>query len=188
MNKKVFLTLGFITLFGFAVAGFLINYFFSEEVWYFPFLNKTNFFLQVLVGLPFGFITAYLGWRIVNLNFLKDGFKDYTNLIGNLNLSIHEIIFISFCAGFGEEVLFRGALQQFFGVWVTAIVFVSIHGYLNPKNWKLSVYGVYMTLIIAAIGYGYELLGIWFSISAHFAIDVLLLKKMLEDEPNEVEV
>lgn len=182
MNKSLFISLGFITLFGFGTAGFLVNYFFSSEVWYFPFLNRTNFFLQIGIGIPFGLFTAFVGWKIVNLKKLKDGFKDYSNLLGNLDLSIHEIIFISFCAGFGEELFFRGAIQQFWGIWITAIFFVAIHGYLNPKNWKLSVYGIYMTLVIAALGFGYEYFGIWSSISAHFAIDVFLLYKMVNDE------
>ena len=185
MNKNSFLSLGFITLFGFGIAGFLVNYFFSDQVWYFPFLNRTNFFLQLAIGIPFGFISAFAGWKIVNIKKLKDGFKDYSNLLGNLDLSIHEIIFISFCAGFGEELFFRGALQQFWGIWITAIFFVAIHGYLNPKNWKLSVYGIFMTIVIAALGYGYEFFGIWTSISAHFAIDVFLLYKMVNDEEEE---
>ena len=42
-----------------------------------------------------------------------------------------------------------------------------------------------MTLVIAALGYGYEYFGIWTSISAHFAIDVFLLYKMVNEEEEE---
>ena len=186
MNKQIFFGLGFITLIGFSALGFLINTIWSEQPWYFPFLNQVNFFIQIPIGLVYGFATAFVGWKLVNLPKLRDGFKDYSRLLSGFNLNIHEIIFISFCAGFGEEVLFRGAIQQFWGVWVTSIFFVAIHGYLNPKNWKLSIYGIYMTLVIAGIGYGYEYIGIWSAIAAHFAIDVYLLKKMVEEEENEL--
>ena len=74
----------------------------------------------------------------------------------------------------GEELLFRGAIQYWLGIWLTAILFVAIHGYLNPKNWKLSIYGVFMTFAIVGIGYFFEYFGIITAMSAHFMIDVYL--------------
>ena len=81
-------------------------------------------------------------------------------------------------AGFGEEILFRACIQQYWGIWITAIFFVAIHGYLNPKDWRLSIYGLFMTFIIVIIGYMYQFFGLWSAIFAHFAIDLYLLKKL----------
>jgi hypothetical protein len=60
------------------------------------------------------------------------------------------------------------------------VLFVAIHGYLNPKNWKLSIYGAYMCLVIGGIGYLCDYLGITAAIAAHFAIDVVLLYALVK--------
>lgn len=178
MSRSSFFILGFITLFGFSALGFAIIYFFGNNAWFEMFQGNYSFLTQVPLGLAYGFATGFLGWKLIRSKWLNQSLNRYANLIQALELNIHEIIFISFCAGFGEEVLFRGAIQPFLGVWITAVVFVAIHGYLNPKDWKVSVYGLFMTLIIAGIGYGFLYLGIWFSIFAHIAIDIILIKKL----------
>jgi membrane protease YdiL (CAAX protease family) len=75
----------------------------------------------------------------------------------------------------GEEILFRGAIQPFLGVAVTSVLFVAVHGYLNPKDWRLSVYGVFMTIGIAWLGYLAETQGLLSAIIGHTIIDVYLL-------------
>jgi len=44
-----------------------------------------------------------------------------------------EIVWIALLSGCAEEYLFRGALQQKFGIWVATIVFAVIHWPLNPN-------------------------------------------------------
>ena len=44
-----------------------------------------------------------------------------------------EIVWIALLSGCAEEYLFRGALQQKFGIWVAAAVFAVIHWPLNPN-------------------------------------------------------
>jgi len=76
----------------------------------------------------------------------------------------------------GEEILFRGAFQPLFGLWIVAIVFVAIHGYLNLFDWKISIYGLYMVLVAAGFGYLFSGFGIIAASSAHFAFDVIMLR------------
>jgi membrane protease YdiL (CAAX protease family) len=110
--------------------------------------------------------------------------KKYAPLIQNLKLSTTAIVLLSFCAGFGEELLFRGALQPLLGIWITAIIFVAIHGYLNPRDWRLSVYGTVMTLIIVVLGYMTEVWGIFTACAAHMAIDIVLFKYLVDSGKN----
>ena len=84
---------------------------------------------------------------------------------------------MSFAAGVGEEILFRGAIQPFIGVWPTAIGFVAIHGYLNPMNLKMSIYGILMVVVSAGIGYLFKYEGLYAAITAHFLIDLVLFIK-----------
>lgn len=46
---------------------------------------------------------------------------------------IWEIAWIAILSGCAEEFLFRGALQEKFGIWVSTAVFAVIHWPLNPN-------------------------------------------------------
>lgn len=143
----------------------------SEAIWF-----------QLIVGLPAGLVGALGARFIVSRKFMAGVRLRYARMFKNLRLNWSEIIFISMCAGVGEELLFRGVLQPMWGIWLTAIVFVAIHGYLNPRDWRISVYGLYMTLIIAGLGYMTERFGIWSAVVAHMLIDVILLADLLEKD------
>ena len=152
------------------------------------FQTETPWYQQIGIGLGYGIIAALGAWFIVQRAFLSDTRAFFAKLIQDLNLSILDILFISFCAGFGEEILFRGAMQPYLGIWITAIIFVAIHGYLNPKNWRISIYGAYMCLVIAGMGYLCDHLGIMSAIAAHFAVDVVLLYALVKTKiPEEAQ-
>ncbi len=133
---------------------------------------------QILFGSAVGLSISILGWQIIMTPFLGSVRTFFTNIIGGIRLNIFQIIFVSLCAGIGEELLFRGTIQPLLGIWVTSIVFVFIHGYLNPFNRPLFVYGIFMTLSIAFIGYITEMVGIAASMAAHTMVDIVLLYKL----------
>lgn len=174
-NKNLFFGLGFFTLFGFSAIGWAIMYFFIGVPFSSVFRHGIEWYFQVPVGLAYGALTGWLGWLVVKSKWLEETRVYYSGIIRGLDLNIHEIIFISFCAGVGEEILFRAAVQYYLGIWITAIFFVAIHGYLNPRNWKISVYGIFMTVIIAGVGYLFDYAGLVSAICAHMAIDIVLL-------------
>ena len=184
MSRRTFFLLGLITLFGFSSLGGLVIEQFQDVRFFSLFQTATPWYTQVGLGLLYGVVTALIGWFIVNMTFLADTRSFFAKLIQDLNLTFPDILFISFCAGTGEEILFRGAIQPYLGVWITAILFVAIHGYLNPKNWRISIYGTYMCLVIVGIGYMCDKMGITSAIAAHFAIDVVLLYALAHIEPS----
>ena len=134
--------------------------------------------LQVIVGIVFGLVTAMAGWQIVELPIMAKTKTFFAGLINPLKLDKYQIVFISICAGVGEELFFRGAIQPMLGIWMTSIMFVLLHGYLNPFNLPLTYYGIYMVLVIGVIGLMTEHLGILTAIIAHTIIDVILLKEL----------
>jgi membrane protease YdiL (CAAX protease family) len=163
-----------ITLFGFPLLGWAILYF-NEPVPLETMLRgNQSLAIQALIGAFAGILLGMGAKKLISMKFLRPILKKYASLIGEFNLKEIDIIFISFCAGFGEELLFRGSIQVFLGIWVTALIFVAIHGYLNPKNWRITVYGAYMTLAIAALGYLTEYVGVFAACVAHMLIDVIL--------------
>lgn len=175
MNKQLIILLGWVTLLGFSWLGFVISWYLNDVAIFQLFESEVSLLIQVPAGLLFGTLAGALCWAYVNGGWMRGAEHDYTSLIRSLDLNWIRIVFISFCAGVGEEILFRGAIQPYLGVWITAVFFVAIHGYLNPKDLPLSGYGLLMVLVVVGFGYGTEYLGLVSSISAHFAIDVVLL-------------
>lgn len=86
-------------------------------------------------------------------------------------------IYLSVCAGVGEEIFFRGALQPlpYAGIWITAIFFVAIHTYFSLKNWKKNVFALLLSAFIALLGWGARDFSLWHAIAGHFSYDLVLL-------------
>lgn len=175
LSKNRIYSLGFLTLFGFPAIGFALNFYFQDKAPLEIFVSTTPFGLQLVWGLTLGFIGGIAGLALLQTPVLKPTLNKYGYLIQSLHINFFQVIFLSFCAGVGEEILFRGSLQHWSGPIITSIVFVAIHGYLDPRDWRITIYGLFMTGFILAISYLYISVGLLCSISAHFAIDVVLL-------------
>ena len=182
-NKKI-IVLGLFTIIGFPLAAFAINSCFSSESFWDIFISKKGILHELLIGLIYGVFAGLIAWRIIKLKILQPVRDKYQDIIGSLKMNIGTIIIVSICAGVGEEILFRGILQSYFGIWITAAGFVAIHGYLNPLDWRISFYGTYMTLAIVVIGYLHQLYGLTSAMLAHTMIDIVLFIKLTREYPN----
>ena len=182
-NRKI-VTLGLYTIIGFPLAAFVINYFFSSKSFWDIFISKQGILKELIIGMCLGILSGLFAWRIIKLKILQPVREKYQNVIGSLRMNIGTIVIVSICAGVGEEILFRGILQSYFGIWVTAVGFVAIHGYLNPFDWRISIYGAYMTAAIIAIGYLNQLYGLTSAMIAHTIIDIILFVKLTREYPN----
>ena len=67
------------------------------------------------------------------------------------------------------------------------IIFIVLHGYLNPNDLELSLYGIVMVGVSAGIGYLLVVWGIYASITAHFIFDLImfLYLKYAPEPPEE---
>src|SRR5690554_2861298 len=178
--RKRLLWAALFTLIGFPLIGWGILSIFENNSLSIIFRSSLSIWIQIPSGIALGFLLGYGAKFIVEQPFLSEVQEKYSKVISGLNLSEWQIIFISLCAGFGEELLFRGAIQPLLGLWITAIVFVAIHGYLNPRDWKMTVYGIYMTLAIAVLGYYTDYVGVIGASLAHAGIDYVLFKHLIK--------
>jgi len=87
-----------------------------------------------------------------------------------------EIVWIALLSGCAEEYLFRGALQQKFGIWVATVVFAVIHWPLNPNflPWPF---------VAGVIGLGLGGLALWTQslvapAAAHVVINLINLARV----------
>ncbi len=187
MSRKTFFLLGLFTLLVFTSVGGLIIEQFQNRRFFQIFSGSYSIIIQILIGLAYGCLAAFLAWQLIKTPILEDTRKFFGGLVKNLNLRFIDIVFISFCAGTGEEILFRGAIQPYLGIWITAILFVALHGYINPFNWRITIYGILMCLIIAGIGYLNDHIGLTAAIAAHFMIDVYLFTALTNTPSEETE-
>jgi uncharacterized protein len=172
--KKKILLLATFTLLGFPLLAVIINYFVAENQ--LCLFNKNDYpvLLQTVIGIFSGIVFAFIAVQIITADYMGSVLNKYLPLIKSFQLNIYEIIYISLCAGFGEEFFFRGFLQNHFGIWITAFIFVALHGYLDPRNLKITIYGCFMLLVIAAIGFMKLYIGLVSCIAAHTVIDIYL--------------
>lgn len=148
--------------------------------------GKRPMWMQLLVGTTVGFLSALAAWWWIQQPFMAQVHNKYVQLFQSFRLSLSDIVIISLSAGIGEELFFRGAIQPYLGVIWTAVLFVALHGYLNPRDWRMASYGVLMTLIIIALGYMTETIGIVSAMTAHVIIDLFLLLKLMNSSPQKL--
>ncbi len=173
IKTRIYL-LGLITLLVFPIPAIW-------ALWYFEEINPLEILdlnqlinPKTLLGLSWGMIYAVFSMSVFQLNIFGNELDRQEKLIQSMNLNLVDKIFLSLCAGFGEEILFRVGVQHWLGIWITSILFISIHGYLNPKKWRLSLYGILLLPFILSLGSWLSPMGIWFCIAAHFSYDLML--------------
>lgn len=174
--------LGLVTLIGMPLLAWLIAWAFDLKfdlkAWFFP----DNFITQVLIGVTFGIVIGFIASWITNRKFMEKVRAKYAKYFLGLNFTWLDVFFISISAGIGEEILFRFALQSLTGIWIAAIIFVGIHGYLNYKDWRLSIYGSFMVIVSGGFGILTIKFGLLSAIISHTVIDIYLLSQVkIED-------
>jgi membrane protease YdiL (CAAX protease family) len=184
IDKRVILSLALLTLIVFPLIGMAIVKYLAGESIQVMVRQSSPFYLQFGIGVAVGGVMGLIAFWLTERPLLKPSTQKYSRLLGALKLNTIDKVVISICAGFGEELLFRGAIQVFWGIWPTAVLFVAIHGYLNPRDWRISIYGAMMTIFIAILGYLTEWYGIWAAATAHGMIDLVLLMMMKDAGPH----
>ena len=180
MKQKILL-FGWITLLLFPLPAFLFR-FYTDQVSLSEFLQVQNIqIVSIGLGLQFGVVYAFIAYLFMQAPFFDKVPTKIDRIIGELNLKVYQGIFLSLCAGIGEELLFRAGVQHYLGWWITAILFVALHGYLNPFNLRFSVYGLIVLPFILLISLAYFKFGLWFCIAAHFSYDAVLFTFMIKE-------
>lgn len=173
--KSLIMQLALATIIGMPIVAILIDRFSVSVDLRQALIGYDVIWKQLVFGVLAGAVIAVIAQLLIISPLLRNVNTQYANMLGRFNLTASEIIFVSLCAGVGEEILFRGALQPIFGILITSVFFVAIHGYISPKNWRLTVYGLYMTAAIVGISFLAEMLGLLAAIIAHTVIDIYLL-------------
>lgn len=180
-GKKQLLYLSWLTLFGMSAMGILLISYWQQRgvsavlLGTEPFYRNVGhkpYYLQTIAGLFFGSLTALLAAMLIRARQFKSVKNFFEQLIGDINPSFFNIVFYSFCASIGEEILFRAGVQPIIGIFPSAILFVALHGYIHPANLSLTLYGIFLIIVCAGFGYLFRFFGLGSAVIAHFIYDV----------------
>lgn len=172
---------------------FLINTLFGERPLATIALDGKSFVDQIAwgttialaVGVPF---VAGIQF-IPSLAPLRDQFVE---LAIRVDFSGLNPLWMALFAGLGEEVLFRGAIQQIIGLWWSSLVFVLLHSgtyQFRALTWRKAVIAVLIFGISLLLGYIFVNLGLLAAVAAHTIFDVVALfalQRLLRQYANRV--
>lgn len=95
-----------------------------------------------------------------------------TEAVGDLSEA--EILLLAMASSIGEEMLFRGAIQDHFGLIVAALVFGCFH--IGPGMWLWTVIATLLGLLFGAmVHFGFGLLS---ATLAHAVVNFISLRRM----------
>jgi membrane protease YdiL (CAAX protease family) len=102
-------------------------------------------------------------------------------LLSRVNLDGFNPLWFSLCAGIGEELLCRGALQPLLGSGATSAIFTLMHyqtGNFRSMNRRKALYAV--TIFVASLGLGMLAvrIGLIAAIVTHTVIDIVALTSL----------
>jgi membrane protease YdiL (CAAX protease family) len=173
---KHLLLAALITLLGIGGLGVGLMYAFHREaLTAFLSISGQDLGRQMAIGLAYAAISLFILLLVLRQPFLEPTRRFFASLISKYAVTTPVIVLLSLCAGIGEELLFRGAIQPWLGIWLTAFVFILLHGYLDPRNRPLAVYGMILMVVSAGFGYLAQQFGIISAMTAHAIIDIGLL-------------
>ncbi|MCA9635823.1 MAG: CPBP family intramembrane metalloprotease [Myxococcales bacterium] len=125
-----------------------------------------------LIGVGFG-LAVVKGFRALEarMSWLPALHREFRDLLGEP--TIRELLVLAFASSIGEEVLFRGAMLDAWGPWISSLVFAALH--VGPKRelWPWTLSSLLLGLCLAALTLWTGNLGA--AVAAHFVINLLNL-------------
>lgn len=173
-----------LSLMSFAVylgISYLVFYFFYDTGPAKAFDHGLSVIYQLITGVGSGVIGSMIIWVAINRPLVSEVLDDFyiIKMVRQSRLTSFDRIQLSFFAGAGEELLFRGTIQPLLGIWVTSVIFVGLHGYFKFKSLGHLVFGGIMFGLSVGLGYLFEYAGLIAAMSAHATYDVIMLKLIL---------
>lgn len=177
-SRELFMRMGLLTLLVplFIVA---ILYYFNSTAFMIPvIIGKMNVWFQLFFGIAGGFVLSGITWLMGKWKYLDQVNFDFTLRLGIFNFSKQEILFLSFCAGVGEEIVFRGMIQPWLGILTTSFLFIALHGYMSYSSWPKVIFGLILFAVGTVLGILGEFVGLLAAIVAHIIYDIVAFHRI----------
>ncbi len=147
-------------------------------------VTATWLLLSPLIGLAIGLLVVALT-RLVTHRYAwaRSLHHDFRELLGPL--ALRDIIILAAASSIGEELLFRGALQPWIGVWPQALLFALLHVGPGRRFLPWTVSALVLGVALGYVAQATDNLGA--PIVAHFTINLMNLRYIVrvEMEPRD---
>jgi membrane protease YdiL (CAAX protease family) len=142
------------------------------------FVSDFSLISQIGIGLGAGSLASAVIYFMILHSPISDVISDYSvfKALSKADFSIFDNTQISFFAGVGEELLFRGAIQPLLGNTLTSIIFIGIHGYFKFRSPGHILFGVMMFGLSFMLGLLFEHIGLIAAMAAHAIYDLIMLQ------------
>lgn len=170
-----------------SAAGWVIVHFFQKENLIKILIEGYPVYIQIALGISYGIIAAFSMARLMKLQAFNKVNRYFDNIFAGTRIYVIEIFWFSFCAGVGEEILFRAGLQPYLGVWLTALVFIVLHAYIyQVKGLAMAVFVAAMVVMSAGLGYLFIYVGLISAITAHITFDIVGFSRIKIDNDRRI--
>jgi uncharacterized protein len=114
----------------------LLFWFFHEDRLIDVFSHGLSIHWQLLAGVAAGAVAVGVILFFSTRPPMQQALDDFAifRILSNTKFTTFDRVQVSFFAGVGEELLFRGAIQPLIGIWLTSVIFIAIHGYISFRS------------------------------------------------------
>lgn len=156
----------------------LLFWFFHDEGLFDAFSHGLAIHLQLGTGVLAGVAAAAVIIFFSSRSPMKEVLNDFAvfRIIANSKFTEFDRLQVSFFAGVGEELLFRGAIQPLIGIWFTSLIFIAIHGYISFRSAGHVLFTILLFGLSMMLGVLYEAAGLISAMTAHAVYDYIMLK------------
>jgi hypothetical protein len=153
----------------------------SNDVWRLdPSQPWTTLLWTPLLGVGVGLVTVQV-FRALELRmaWLTDLHREFRSMFGHPHYG--ELVLLAAASALGEEVLFRGAMLDAWGIWISSLVFALLH--IPPKGslWPWTASSLVLGLVLAGLTLLTGNLGA--AVAAHFVINLQNLTYITRHRP-----
>jgi len=138
--------------------------------------------VQVAWGAVIGLLLATSLMLLVKRVAWLSGFRrELMAIVSRADLTGLNPVWFSLCAGFGEEMLVRGALQPIIGIWLASVIFTALHfrtGGFQTMNPMKALYALLVFLVSLLLGSVCLWIGLVAAIVTHVVADVIFLTSL----------
>ena len=151
-----------------------------ESLWFYPSASlalappRGQLALGLLAGLLGGLLLVWIGRLLERFAWSTELYRWFASLLGAPTWP--QALLLAGASSLGEELLFRGAVQQSWGLAIASVAFMVVH--LPPRR-GLAWWTVLAGAMGALFGLGTQLSGnLGFAIGAHFTVNLLNLHRI----------
>lgn len=161
--------------------GSLILYLSNDRPLLHAFQSSLPMWQELAWGLSGGLLFGLLARAVMSHKAMQKITEDLPviKIMRRAQLSFADLLSISLLAGITEEWLFRAALQPLLGLWLSAILFVAIHGYFRFTSIPEVLFGIFMLCLSLGLGLLFEHAGLLAAMFAHASYDLVVMRQTL---------